>query len=1190
MITAIAWVGPMIWRATWQAAILALVVTILVRCCGERLAAKWRFLLWGVVLLRLVCVVTPASPWSLFNLTRWETAEPAQVVQQEPPRVVTVRAPVGQSPAPPIDEPPPTENLADPASPAKPSEAALSPFPVADSPAAPPQTSWFDFGDLVGWLSLIWLLGVVISVAQLALASWLLRRRLSACRPIEDSVLLARYDEICRQVGLRRLPQLLVTPEPLSPCVVGTWAPRVILPEAVVTEATQERLDHVLAHELAHLRRGDLWTNWLLLAGRALHWFNPIAWWAFVEMQAEREAACDEIAVATLQDSDRASYADTLIELAASFSASGIAPGLVGLFTSKSRLQARVERLLNSPASPLRASVAMLLLAVTGLLGLTDASPRAVAQSSAELTPSEKRETGGDHVIRGTCVDEQDRAPLKGITVTLYRLRGQAGTPEQIGATLTDVEGKFEFAGLEPPRLGHRLDYLQYDCVATAPGWPVGKTFYDQIDGQMIPTIRMTKETTSLRGIVTDADGLPIAGATVCPYAAYNRPLPQMAAAKTDELGAFRIDGIGVFRWSEDKLVPTRVSIRHPDYPPGSGESETLPAVILATMPKGCVVQGKVIDGETGQPVAGVEVTASTKSYTSPPQTVATDAAGKFRMVVAEDNYVFRVGAKDRVAVALGEQDCSAGQVVNLPDFVLMRGGLIEGRVIDTSTGEPIAQNQSGKPLLVGLFGPAELSSQLASASVLATVDPQGRFQMRAAPGDNFPYVFNMHADRISWDTEKQPPVIVKAGETTHYDLTITPAVLPEEKVKAAEALIARLPEDKGERTSEILRELREPNGDAFEDCERWTRLVRELVKIGPAAVPQITAELDQADDENRLRKLSFALRAIGDPSAVPALIRAIPRTLRRPSSDCGIKVVDQGLNQFMQKHDLDEQDRGSDFGYGRPVREVFGALQKLTGQDFDDKSVYSIHLSEDPRRQEMQRRRYERQAEGWRTWWEENWRSLTQDASLANVGLRLTETPVVSQPELLGPTAKSGDGVIGMRLSPLREKGKYVDYFIDLDTGEQPRPPQAFVKPDAPPTETEVAAWAAQQGIDLICVPYKTAAGKEMLALKAIGMKVRELSPSELRNLDKILATGKLPAGQPAGELLIHVDAETKQRNPDVDSAFLFTTKEGSLGLIETRMYGRGRSSAASLFDPNGDAAGPTSRSVLFDMHEIIP
>ena len=70
MIALLDTLGPAIWRASWQAAALAVVVFALTRCAGERLSPRWRFLLWGVVVARLLFVATPGSPWSVFNLVR----------------------------------------------------------------------------------------------------------------------------------------------------------------------------------------------------------------------------------------------------------------------------------------------------------------------------------------------------------------------------------------------------------------------------------------------------------------------------------------------------------------------------------------------------------------------------------------------------------------------------------------------------------------------------------------------------------------------------------------------------------------------------------------------------------------------------------------------------------------------------------------------------------------------------------------------------------------------------------------------------------------------------------------------------------------------------------------------------------------------------------------------------------------
>src|SRR5437588_7009221 len=166
--------------------------------------------------------------------------------------------------------------------------------------------------------------------------------------------------------------------------------------------------------------------------------------------------------------------------------------------------------------------------------------------------------------------------------------------------------------------------------------------------------------------------------------------------------------------------------------------------------------------------------------------------------------------------------------------------------------------------------------------------------------------------------------------------MLITPPVPPAEKLVAARKLVDSLPDEASERTTRIILEFPKLN-HTVDECELWCLLMRELVAIGPDAVPQLCAELDRTTENRMLRRLGFALRAIGDARAVPALIRALPKTLLPSSSDYGLLVGDRDLTDFMQKHDLDKGKRGEYFDLGRPVREIIGALRGLTGQDFDD-------------------------------------------------------------------------------------------------------------------------------------------------------------------------------------------------------------------------------------------------------------
>src|SRR5688500_261117 len=97
-----------LWRSSWQAAVLAAIVLAVQWLTRGRLPARWRYNLWLLVLLRLVIPVTPASPFSLFNLSprpqpQWSspmTPTPSSPVPSADVALVVIHATPTMAPAP----------------------------------------------------------------------------------------------------------------------------------------------------------------------------------------------------------------------------------------------------------------------------------------------------------------------------------------------------------------------------------------------------------------------------------------------------------------------------------------------------------------------------------------------------------------------------------------------------------------------------------------------------------------------------------------------------------------------------------------------------------------------------------------------------------------------------------------------------------------------------------------------------------------------------------------------------------------------------------------------------------------------------------------------------------------------------------------------------------------------------------
>ncbi len=1194
-------IGPAVWRASWQATLLAIIVVFLLRGFGDRLSPQWRFLLWGVVLARLLCIVTPGSPWSLFNLAHWSIDVAPTPVARIVEGTQSIQRPQNLHPKNALSSTGvdlPSVDAAANNNVVQANESALRPA-VASANAtgsAPYNIAALDVTFIIQSLSILWGIGCLLMLLQLTWNVSILRRRLSVCQRVTDPVTLNLLKIACRRMGLQRSPALLVSPSQHSPFVVGAWTPRIVVPEVILTDASAARLRHVLAHELAHLVRGDLYTNWLLIVARILHWFNPIAWWTVREMQAEREAACDELAFAALGDAERSGYASTIVELAAILSPATLAPGFIGLFSSTGRLNARIERLLRFPSTAvLRTPVVACMLIALAMIGLTDAMPGANAQLPKDTALAKDNTSQNNHTVSGQCLESVVRTPLAGITMKLFRLEGRTSPAVEIATTTSDAEGRYSFPGLVAPRRENHLDRLDYGVFGFANDRPIGPSFhhFDKNDKE-VTQIWMGREKSTIAGKVIDSAGRPLAGATVLPYIIMDQPVPSLHSATTDADGRFKLDGIGVIKWPHGEQVRCNFKVRHPDYPEVMGEAKTLPADVVVTLPPACMVSGTVFDSVTGQPAVGAVITARRTDEWK--QTYfSTDAQGRFRFAVLEGRYDFIVDANERVCVATTGRDCRAGEKVDLQEFKLIAGGFIAGYVVNTVTGEMVSVSEHKDTLMLGLFGPSQPPCTVISPQRMAAVDKSGRFQLRAAPGENFPYFVNTRGVRMAWDTQKQPPVIVHEGETTTYNMLITPEVPPKEKLAAARKLVEALSKNPSDRTAQILLEFRKLN-HTVDECETWCILMRELVKIGSDAIPQLTAELDQTTELDltteggMLRRLPFALRAIGDTRAVPALIRAIPKTLRSDSSDYGLMVDDKDLLEFMQLHDLDKDKREKHFGLGRPVREVFGALHKLTGQDFNDRELSMLSLSQDPRRQILQRRIFVQHAKRWQEWWQANWQSLTKDAAFKNVDLKFVEEPMPPAVQALGKTAKLVGVSQGEVLSPAIQGGEYATHFYDLDSGYEPIWPAEVPKDETVSESKPLADWVQKKGVDLMCVTHRSPDGKETYVLRAFGMKVREIQSRELRDLERLISAGQLPEGRPVGELLMHFDTGSQQYVPEANAGFIFTTSEGNMGLIEITDRITRTANMTGLASGASSGGVGFHKGVQFNLKEIVP
>lgn len=193
-------------------------------------------------------------------------------------------------------------------------------------------------------LFLLWITGAVLLAASFLLP------HLRFCRQLHRA---AETEWVGRRI--------LVCPQAAVPCAVGLFRPAVCLPK-VPLEYEADTLACILAHENAHIRRGDIPVKWLLAAALCLHWFNPMVWVLYVLACRDLEFACDEAAIRRLGgDTDARVRCAAMLLDQLETRAGGVStvPSILG----NGRISPAKERILRM-IQPKKTSLALIILAV----------------------------------------------------------------------------------------------------------------------------------------------------------------------------------------------------------------------------------------------------------------------------------------------------------------------------------------------------------------------------------------------------------------------------------------------------------------------------------------------------------------------------------------------------------------------------------------------------------------------------------------------------------------------------------------------------------------------------------------------------------------------------------------------------------------------------------------------------------
>jgi len=164
------------------------------------------------------------------------------------------------------------------------------------------------------WLVEAWLVGVACFSLRSASGFFMLERQ----RRRETMAPSARILELCHllhsRLGLDRAVRFCVSGWLQTPVVIGWFRPVVLLPATALTGLSEEQLQSVIAHELAHIQRLDPFINLFQIAVETLLFYHPAVWWLNKRIRQEREHCCDDLAISLCGNPVEYARALTLME------------------------------------------------------------------------------------------------------------------------------------------------------------------------------------------------------------------------------------------------------------------------------------------------------------------------------------------------------------------------------------------------------------------------------------------------------------------------------------------------------------------------------------------------------------------------------------------------------------------------------------------------------------------------------------------------------------------------------------------------------------------------------------------------------------------------------------------------------------------------------------------------------------
>ncbi|PGV14014.1 methicillin resistance mecR1 protein [Bacillus cereus] len=285
----------------------------------NKLTPRWQYMLWIVLMIRLLLPWSPDSSYSIYSLLSYSSSV-SEVIPKNMPA---------------------TENIVNIESDRKVELESNSKMVTKTSEpevkvSSEKQTTF----SLYKLALYVWLAGVIILAAITFLTNRRLYSYIKKQPDITDEQVTTVFNRCKQSMKMKKAVSLRLAGKIASPTVFSFFRPKVLLSKKHMKVLNEQQLQYVFYHELAHIKRNDVAVNWIMYSLILLNWFNPILWYTYFCMREDQELACDAYALTFIDKEEQIAYGHTIITLLEHYSYQ--VPSLANLSRNKRTLKRRI--------------------------------------------------------------------------------------------------------------------------------------------------------------------------------------------------------------------------------------------------------------------------------------------------------------------------------------------------------------------------------------------------------------------------------------------------------------------------------------------------------------------------------------------------------------------------------------------------------------------------------------------------------------------------------------------------------------------------------------------------------------------------------------------------------------------------------------------------------------------------------